>query len=131
MSVIRLSKETLIEQLTLRLPIAKKLDAAAVKKHKQDEANALKDYRSQLRACLKLSYEEAKNGRYSSARRQGGAKVELDAPSCPLLKENEMIKLIELVKVSEQQRYQIAQYGNNARIWQLLQIGLTETKAAC
>lgn len=127
------SKAALLAALEARRPWAKKLDAAAVAKHKRDEQEALKAWKQGLRAALKqcqtavrerlaMDYETAKENPWRQHWRNNEPMIgrgtswrdapELSRPSCPRPTLQKLETSIAQVTASEQERYSIRAHGH-------------------
>jgi hypothetical protein len=121
-------KDALLEALNALLPIARKQDAEAVKKHKADEKVFLQKFREACREALKWDYETAKNMHFSFRRE---AFSSYDRPTCPRRREDTVQRAIDLVTRSPAEKFRIHDSGQYAFIYRVLTEDVKQEKAVC
>lgn len=89
---ITMTKEALLERLNENLRRANAEDEKALKKHREDEQNALKRFRAILRDALTWDYKKAK-ARYFNPETPR-------VPTCPVRQAENLERIIKSIKMS-------------------------------
>lgn len=112
MSQIVMTKEHLLARLREQKAVAETYDREAKARHVIEEREALEKYRKNLRAAAKRPLQQVK------ARGYDGQVRSPNFPSCPRSMATEMRRHIDLVSMSEQKAYTMADSGVHSGLFE-------------
>jgi len=129
---MRFSKQQLIDALEAKRATLAKIDKAEHKAHQVKERAALRAYQRDARKALRFTYAQLR-GMERSWRpiSEGGAKLEWNAPSCPVSLVARLVRTLATIKTSMQSRYTVDESGCNRATFALLMAGAPAPKSTC